>query len=298
MNTPTDQAKTIGQIEARNVARLVGLNYVQHDPAKRTRWEMQLAKTWGSGQRAEWEMGMPICRGCAAKIDPTPFNGSIGGQTVTLPVSVCEDCMRLVREHYNGETDTTSSEVSLTPKWDELCPPRFQQVICEDVEMPGTVDLGNFKRVKAWRPANGKGLAIYGQEGSGKSLSLWALARELEREERAPVVISGVELGRVLAKAARDIESVEWLAKCRVLMIDDLGKEKATAAVGALLWELLDARYQHNRPVILTTRFAGEALRDRFNEPYLGDDIRRRLNELCVGVKFSLPTAQEEKEAA
>jgi DNA replication protein DnaC/primosomal protein DnaI len=197
--------------------------------------------------------------------------------------------MALVRDHYGAQGATQSTEISLTPKWDENCPPRFREVISGDVGLPASIDRNAYSRALAWKSTEGKGLAMVGAEGAGKSLSLWSLAREIEREGTAPVVIGAIELGRVLAKAARDMEAIGWLAACRVLMIDDLGKERATPAVGALLWELLDARYQHRRPVILTTRFSGEAMRDRFAEPHLGDDIRRRLNELCVGLKFASP---------
>ena len=197
--------------------------------------------------------------------------------------------MELVREHYDPRHAEQSRGISLTPKWDASCPPRFAEVIDGRVGIPASVDREAYARAIAWRSKEIKGPAMVGAEGVGKSISLWALARILEREGTAPVILGAIELGRILAKAARDIESIAWLCDCRILMIDDLGKEKATPAVGALLWELLDARYQHRRPVILTTRFSGEAMRDRFAEPHLGDDIRRRLNEVCVALRFNLP---------
>lgn len=275
--------ESIGSIDARNVFRCIGLD-VNANPAMRTRWEQLLVKTWGAGERDPWEVGDGRCKACACEIDATPVSREVAGAVVTLPATVCEDCMAIAREHYNGED--TGNVVSMTPKWDENCPLRFREVIDGMTAFPAIVDRDAFKRVTSWRPGDGKGLALVGEEGSGKSLSFWSLARELERETVSSVTLSGVELGRVLARAARDIESVEWLCNCRVLMVDDLGKEKATPAVGALLWEVLDARYQRKAPMVITTRFSGEAMRDRFSEPHLGDDIRRRLNELCRAVKF------------
>jgi hypothetical protein len=285
MDTRSD-VLTIGQIESRNVARLVGLNYVHTDPSKRTRWENRLAKTWGGGQHAEWEMGQPVCRGCRTEIDGTPTSHIVGGATITLPVSVCEDCMALAREHYGQTPTEQAGEVSMTPKWDELCPPRFKEAI--DGKLPPTVDVQAFRRVVSWRPTDRKGIAMKGPSGSGKTTAFWALARELERERTAPVVLTAVELGRILSKAARDMEKMEWLGRCRVLMIDDLGKEKSTPAMAAGLWEVLDMRYGLGLPLILSTRYSGDELRGRFGEECLGDDITRRLNELCFGVKFAL----------
>jgi DNA replication protein DnaC len=73
-------------------------------------------------------------------------------------------------------------------------------------------------------------------------------------------------------------------------MIDDLGKEKSTPAMAALLWEVLDKRYGRGLPLVITTRFSGAELRQRYGEECLGDDIVRRLNELCTGVLFALPS--------
>ena len=123
------------------------------------------------------------------------------------------------------------------------------------------------------------------------------LARELEREGRKPVMLTAVELYRRLARAARDAEAVPDLWGCSVLMIDDLGKEKVSPAAASLFWEVLDRRYQAGLPVILTTRWEGGDLRERFGEAYLGDDILRRLNALCSRVLFVLKPVKQEVAA-
>jgi DNA replication protein DnaC len=99
--------------------------------------------------------------------------------------------------------------------------------------------------------------------------------------------LRAIELGRQLSTAARDLKDVQHLCRCRVLMIDDLGKEKANPAMSSLLSEVFDARYGDRLPVIVTTRFSSKELRDRFAEPSIGEDICRRLFELCDGVQFN-----------
>lgn len=274
-----------GELQARNVSDLTGLK-CNFDPAARTRWETRLIATWGTGTRKEWQYGQPICRGCANDMDATPSQHVLLGQPIELPVTVCEDCMELVRIHYNGE-DGGPQTATMTPKWDAECPPKLREAI--ENGLSANIDRTAYEKVKAWRPSNGKGIAMKGPSGSGKTTAYWALARELEREGRAAVTLNAVELGRILSKAARDIEQVDWLCGCAVLMIDDLGKEKSTPAMAALLWEVLDKRYGKGLPVVLSTRFTGQELRQRFGEECLGDDIMRRLNELCSGVAFKLP---------
>lgn len=270
---------------AENVLVLTGLK-VEPRSSHQTRWESRLIATWGHRKGHPWDVGAPICRGCAQDMDSTPSRHQLMGEIIELPVSVCEDCMELVRLHYNGE-DQSREEQSKTPKWDENCPQKLREAIFG--ALPANIDRAAYERVKAWRPTANKGIAMKGPSGSGKTTAYWALARELEREGRAPVTLNAVELGRILSKAARDIEQVEWLCGCSVLMIDDLGKEKSTPAMAALLWEVLDKRYGKGLPVVLSTRFSGMELRQRFGEECLGDDIMRRLNELCTGVVFKLP---------
>jgi len=279
------EPQTIGQIEANNVARLTGLN-IHPDPAHRSRYELQLARTWGAGGSDAWEVGQPRCKVCKSVIDPTPFRINCFDNEMSFAITCCDKCMDLAREHFDGEKSAHAT-ISLTPKWDSDCPPKTRDAIIG--HLPPAIDKAAFKRFTAWRPFDRKGLAARGPSGAGKTTALWALARELEREGFNPIVLTGVELGRILSKAARDIEAVDWLCRARVLMIDDIGKEKLTSAMAALLWEVLDKRYGLGLPLILTSRFTGDELKQRFGEEYLGEDIIRRIRELCSGVSFSIP---------
>lgn len=283
------------QLAADHTLTATGLT-ISSVPAHRTQWERRLAATWGDNTRPSWQVGQPICRGCGTAIDATPSEHLICGAAYSLPVSVCENCMGLVRLHYGGE-QVQDAQSSGTPSWDEKCPPRIRD--CITGRMPEVVDIRALERVVSWRPNSygAKGLALKGPSGSGKTTAYWCLARALESEGRTPVTITAVELGRILSKAARDIEAVDWLCGCAVLMVDDLGKEKSTPAMAALLWEVLDKRYGRGLPMVITTRFSGAELRGRFGEESLGDDICRRLNELCIGVNFRLPEQRAEAVA-
>lgn len=74
------------------------------------------------------------------------------------------------------------------------------------------------------------------------------------------------------------------------LVLDDLGKEKASAHAAGVIFEILDGRYRNRRPgqwLIVTSNFDLDALCDRFPntaDEDLADPIRRRLSELTVSV--------------
>jgi len=285
---------TIGELEARNVERLAGQS-IPSDPKRRTRFEDALAKTWGAGDHPAWSDEAGQCRVCRAAIDSSPVTHGDEPFQLTVRATICDDCEPIVREHYYGAK--AAMDVTQTPGFDTQCPQRTREII-EDGALPACVDHDAFNRVTRWRPSDGKGMAILGPQGSGKTLALWSLFRELEREQYSPKILTAVQLSRILGEAARDIREVSWLYNCRVLMIDDMGKERLSPSVAALLWEVLDRRYGSGRPVVLTTRFSGPEMIQRFGELHLGEDIRRRLNELCVGVRFEGRGGAEQRAAS
>lgn len=284
MNT---QTLTLGQVEARNVIRATGID-MPADPACRTRLHHRMAQAWGSSPTHEWTPGQGRCKVCAKSFCPPGediITATVCGEPMTIPVPVCDDCAPLVTEHYHQGEAIESRDVTLTPQWDELCPMRFREAL-EMPELPPRIDRAAFRRVADWQWSP-RGLYVVGPTGTGKTTAFWSLARKLELEGTKPVILRAIELGRQLSTAARDLKDVQHLCRCRVLMIDDLGKEKANPAMSSLLSEVFDARYGDRLPVIVTTRFSSKELRERFNEASIGEDICRRLYELCEGVQFA-----------
>jgi hypothetical protein len=273
---------TIHDQEARHVEAATSLR-IEPNPYRRTRWESRLAQTWGRGERGEWELDLGICKGCAREIDTTPTCLRLEslGVELTVPSTVCDDCMVAVREHYDPANQRPADDASPHPRWDELCPQRHRDVVIGGVR-PAQINWAAYAKVLDWEVEGAsRGLIVTGEPGTGKTTSFWALARKIEMAGVTPIVMGSVELARVLSNAAKDVREVGWLYRTRVLMVDDLGKEKVTPAAASLLWEVLDRRLAAGLPMIVTTNFTGAQLAERFGEEHLGDAIRRRLSELC-----------------
>lgn len=281
---PTLDALSIHDLEAMRVKIAVGLA-IEPNPHRRTHWEKRLVSTWSDGAN-EWALIDGLCKGCRRPIDTTPTCGIVCGESIEFPSTVCDDCMELVRAHYDPSRKPDEDNVTMTPEWDKKCPQRHKEVAIGAVK-PAGIDWAAFEKVAAWKAEERRGIICTGAPGTGKTSAFWALAKALEEAGTAPVVLGSLELGRVLSEAARDIREVGWLHGCKVLMIDDLGKERATPAAAALFWEVLDRRLSNGKPLICTTNFAGAEFADRFGEKHLGDAIRRRLSELCRRVHFN-----------
>lgn len=272
---------TLGEVEARNVEHATGL-MIATNPAQRTPMQAKLAQTWGGGEHGEWDG--TCCKLCRGSIPALTHRFEVSDEIAhEVPVTICDDCASLVREHYNGRP---ALQVNLNPRFDEDCPTRLRELILSR-EFPPNFNRTAYERVTKWTQSSDRGLVLVGESGTGKTTALWALFRIIERTGGNPKFLSGVELGRTLSTAARDLERIDWLKKTRVLIIDDLGKERLTPAVAGLLWELLDHRHGFRLPTLISLKYSGEAFRERFGDKSIGNDIARRIHEMCEFVPFS-----------
>ena len=111
-------------------------------------------------------------------------------------------------------------------------------------------------------------LYIVGTVGTGKTMLASCLARDLHRAEK-PAMWSSV--GAMLSdiKAAfgsREITEQEVLGKYQttpLLVLDDMGKEKATIWSTEQLFRVIDARYNNELPTIVTSNYNSRGLLER-----------------------------------
>lgn len=82
---------------------------------------------------------------------------------------------------------------------------------------------------------------------------------------------------------------IEKYSKVPLLIIDDLGKERPSEWTLEKLFTIINNRYENNLPVVITTNYNRERLRERLasNVNYeIVDSIISRLYEMCKGINF------------
>lgn len=137
------------------------------------------------------------------------------------------------------------------------------------------------------------GLIIYGPSGCGKSHLAASIVHELTNMGHAAVFQSVPELlARIRAtydhgsnSIIPEMEIMEGLQNCDVLVLDDMGAEKQTAWSDEKLYLLLDGRYRHRKATIITTNLEPKAL-----EQAIGSRAMDRLLEMNKLVKMSAPS--------
>lgn len=137
---------------------------------------------------------------------------------------------------------------------------------------------------------DGQGLMFIGTVGTGKTHLAAAIVQSLI--EQGETVLFGTVtslLGRIRATYGDSRETEEEVMReiqnCRLLVIDDLGKEKPTEWVEQTLYEIINHRYEFNKPLIITTNTSLKGIEEQYKKN--GEAIVSRIAEMCKGVKMS-----------
>lgn len=131
--------------------------------------------------------------------------------------------------------------------------------------------------------ALGPSLLIAGPTGTGKTHQAYGAVRSL--------LTAGVRLrweaattadlyARLRPRAYHDAErDLATLSRCPLLILDDLGAAKQSEWTEEITYRLINHRYTHLLPTLLTTNLPTAALRDA-----VGDRVASRLAEMTTTV--------------
>lgn len=131
---------------------------------------------------------------------------------------------------------------------------------------------------------NTKGLLFSGPVGVGKTHLAAAIANNLI--DQLYVVIFGSSadiISRIKQTYGSGQESelgvIEALTNVDLLVIDDLGKEKASDNTSTVLYQIINRLYEDERPLVITTNYTSDVLAKRLGER--GEAIVSRITEMC-----------------
>lgn len=123
----------------------------------------------------------------------------------------------------------------------------------------------------------GKGLLIMGNYGTGKTHLVTAIANAL-LDVGIPALYDtwAGHLQKLKDEFVCDERKYLTLMKrVDILIIDDLGKDKPTEWNNEVLFEVINSRYEHKKPVIITTNATTRELEER------NPAVFSRLCEMC-----------------
>lgn len=131
----------------------------------------------------------------------------------------------------------------------------------------------------------GGGLFLFGPVGTGKTHKAAGVMRaHIERFDRARWITVPVWLHeqRESIKTGAEVKPLAYWTGGRLLVLDDIGVERATDWAVESLYVLVADAYNRETPLVVTSNLTFELLADR-----LGPRIVDRLVEICSPIELS-----------
>jgi DNA replication protein DnaC len=156
----------------------------------------------------------------------------------------------------------------------------------------GTKYAANFPKMKK----EGIGLLIYGPPGNGKTYASSCIANEL-MDNLTPVIC--ISINGLLDRIKQTFNTwgkegeetiLRSLSNADLLIIDDLGTEQDKDWHKTTVYNILDSRYRNGLPLIVTTNFPLEELKEKYHERTYD-----RLTEMCTPIKNEGKSIRVEK---
>ena len=164
----------------------------------------------------------------------------------------------------------------------------FENLIVDDENRKAVETARRFiKRFMEKKGDIDTGILFAGSVGSGKTHIACAIANSLIK---AGYSTSYVNITDIISRVqstykSNDVtekEIIDEILKHDLIIIDDLGKETPTKNTVNILYNLIKRIYEDMKPIIVTTNFGGQALKQRYGDS--GEAIASRLKEMTSQV--------------
>ena len=137
----------------------------------------------------------------------------------------------------------------------------------------------NFQELKK----QGKGLLLYGNVGRGKTYAACEVANALIDKSYSVLVTNFARIVNKLQSTFEKQEYIDSLNDFSLLVIDDLSVERDTEYMNEQIFQVIDARYRANLPMIITTNLSIDEIKKTSNLEY--SRIYDRIIERCFPIE-------------
>ena len=138
------------------------------------------------------------------------------------------------------------------------------------------------------RKTEKNGIFITGEPGAGKSHIATKIIKSLLSKGYTCYITTMIDITETFKACmndqTNDYYTMQDLVNIEFLVIDDLGKELPTDWAISKLFQLINSRYEKNKPFVITSNYSLQELTQRLaqkSEVYTAESITRRINDRC-----------------
>lgn len=127
--------------------------------------------------------------------------------------------------------------------------------------------------------ANNMGILLFGNVGTGKTFIASCICNELLKQCVPVCATSFARIMNTLQSTYEKQDVLDKLGRFSMLMLDDLGAERDTSFAAEQIFQVVNARYQNKKPIIVTTNLSLKEIENPQNLAYTR--IFDRVLEMC-----------------
>lgn len=232
------------------------------------------------------------CKICGKSIFLDYEPGQFGDSVIDSVLSnlftkvTCEPCAKAAIEE-KAERDRKEREGIRLEQWNEICPLVYQNT---DPNHEG-IDTEAHTKTMQYQFKPGKGLVLAGKSRTGKTRSAFALLKREFMKGKSVKYVLAAEF-RLWNAEISQYGLKKWQSAVKrpsILFIDDVGKAITGDGRGdyteSQFWAILETRFSHGLPVILTIQQSGDQMRERMSGE-VGTAFIERIREFCEQIGF------------
>lgn len=207
---------------------------------------------------------------------PCPFGACDGsGFVIEEATNTARDCR--CRPQRMGRARARSLEAVIPRRYRDGS---FERPPVTEMPDPVVADVRRYVRQISQRLAEGRGLWLVGDVGTGKTTLAMLIAKAALDGGHTVAIYSLPRLLNLIRQAIDSREGMldylDRLTAVDLLHIDDLGAEKTTEWVLEQLYSIVNARYEAQRSIVATTNLMPDELAEE-----IGARTVSRLVEMC-----------------